>query len=176
MFAKKDSTFLKAYLKEIYKYWEWKKINYDYRDYPEFKKYDLKSKSFLNEYHVHYSIYHLTLYKYPEIHKQIASQSIHMIGKENASQHGPYAFTDLFARGDGYGSASPDKLMYALIDEVVCDYKGKEVTLSHRKALIEEMELVIIPGYLRKSIEGKLTALSCVSELSGCFKYLYRLA
>lgn len=173
LFAKKGSSFLEVYLKEIYRYWEWKKVRYDYRDYPEFRKYHLNSKSFLNEYHVHYSIYHLMIYKYPKLHAQIESQSIHMIGKENSILHGPYAFTDLFAREGGYSSASTEKLLRAFTDEVVCDYKGNELTLNHRKSILEKMDLIIIPRYLRRGIEQKLVGLSSPIELAGCFDCLY---
>lgn len=174
LFAKKGSKFIQMYLKEIYKYWEWKKEQYDYRDYPDFRKYHLNSKSFLNEYHVHYSIYHLMLSKYPELHSQIECQSIHMIGKENSILHGPYAFTDLFARGNGYSSASTEKLLKAFTEDIVCDYQGNELTLNQRKSVLRNMDLVIIPGYLRKSIERKLVGLSCPKELGGCFKFLYK--
>lgn len=173
LFAEKGSSFLEVYLKEIYKYWEWKKERYDYRNYPDFKKYHLNSKSFSNEYHVHYSIYHLMIYKYPELQIQIESQSIHMIGKEESILHGPYAFTDLFAREDGYSTASTEKLLQAFTDEVVCDYKGNELTLNYRKSILEKMDLIIIPSYLRKSIEQKLEGLSCPTELGGCFDCLY---
>lgn len=80
--------------------------------------------------------------------------------------------TCLLERG-GYSSASTEKLLRAFTDEVVCDYKGNELTLNHRKSILEKMDLIIIPRYLRRGIEQKLVGLSSPIELAGCFDCLY---
>ena len=99
LYAKQNSNILRIFNSEIDKYWKWKTSDKNYIDYPPFREYGLGQNSFLNEYHVHYSIYHLIITRQPELLEEVVVQSMHRSGKETALRHGPYAISDIFCRG-----------------------------------------------------------------------------
>ena len=154
LYANKSSRVLQALNEEIDKYWQWKSVDKDYRDYPPFKEFGLKEISFLNEYHIHYSIYHLIITRQPELLSEILVESMHMTGKEESKAHGPYALTDLFCRGDSaYEPASADSLLQCFLEGELESCHGVPTSLGDRINISKEMDLIKIPGYLRVSLE-----------------------
>lgn len=173
LYAKKNSLFLKYFNIEIDRYWNWKSSAKSYRDYPCFLRANLQEVSFLNEYHVHYSIYHLILTTNPELHKHILTQSIHMRHKENSVKNGPNTLTDTFCRGfSGYESGKPVKLLECFKGGLVEKFDGTLTTLAERAEIIEDMELISIPGYMRKSLEAEFTEEQDYSDEQSLYSYI----
>lgn len=155
IFAKRNSSLLCEFNYEIDQYWRWKTYAKKYLSYPPFVKYKLKPISFLNEYHIHYSILHLILTRNKKLAKKITTQSIHVAGKEKSTRNGPYSITDKFCRGKNmYGSANPDKMLSFFTDDCISDY-CKDFNFHDRENFINSMDLIIIPGYLRKKLKKK---------------------
>lgn len=162
--GKRQSAFLRELNHEIDQYWLWKTKTRDYRDYPPFKRFKLQGVSFLNEYHVHYSLLHLVLTRTPALASKIQTQSIHAIGKENSLSHGPYALTDIFCRGKSrYEPANPKKMLEFFVKN---DFEKKI-------ELLKKMDLVIIPSYLRVELEKFFTSLDKVFG-NPLLSYIYR--
>ncbi|MCA2018629.1 hypothetical protein LDJ79_21115 [Vibrio tritonius] len=160
LYAKKKSNILQVFNREIDEYWKWKMPDKDYRDYPPFKEYGLGQISFLNEYHIHYSIFHLIITRQPELLSEILVQSMHMKGKETALTHGPYAITDLFCRGNtSYEPASSKRMLQCFIDWELDSWDGRLTTLEDRIDICKEIELLKIPAYLRCDLEQYFTCL-----------------
>ncbi len=160
LYAKQKSNILRIFNCEIDKYWEWKTSDKDYRDYPPFKEYGLGQISFLNEYHVHYSIYHLIITRQPELLGEVVVQSMHRRGKEAALTHGPYVITDIFCRGKtSYEPASPKKMLQCFIEGEMNTWDGISTSLNGRIDICQEVDLLVIPGYLRKDLEQEFTCL-----------------
>lgn len=161
LYAQKMSNVLRELNREIDKYWEWKTIDKDYRNYPPFRKFGLGQISFLNEYHVHYSIYHLILTRQPELQREIIVQSMHRKGKETAIAHGPYALSDIFCRGkSSYEPASPEKMLHCFVEGSMDTWDGVSTSLDERIGICQEIEFLVIPGYLRKELEQEFTCLA----------------
>ncbi|HHX8330433.1 hypothetical protein J4H63_19545 [Vibrio alginolyticus] len=160
LYAKKNSSILREFNREIDKYWLWKTCEKEYRDYPPFRKFGLGEVSFLNEYHVHYSIYHLILTRQPELQSEIVVQSMHRKDKETADSHGPYAISDLFCRGiSSYEPASPERMLRCFLEGGMDTCDGISTSLDERIGICQEMEFLVIPGYLRKGLEKEFTCL-----------------
>ncbi|EIT7126842.1 hypothetical protein V8073_004482 [Vibrio parahaemolyticus] len=160
LYAKQKSNILQVFNCEIDKYWKWKTPDKDYRDYPPFREYGLGQISFLNEYHVHYSIYHLIITRQPELLGEVVVQSMHKRGKETALTHGPYALSDIFCRGvTSYGPASPKKMLQCFVEGEVDTWDGISISLDGRIDICREIEFLVIPGYLRKELEAEFTCL-----------------
>ncbi|EKO3851163.1 hypothetical protein JZN62_000836 [Vibrio harveyi] len=160
LYAKKNSSILREFNREIDKYWLWKTCEKEYRDYPPFRKFGLGEVSFLNEYHVHYSIYHLILTRQPELQSEIVVQSMHRKDKETADSHGPYAISDLFCRGiSSYEPASPERMLRCFLEGSMDTCDGTSTSLDERIGICQEMEFLVIPGYLRKGLEKEFTCL-----------------
>jgi ADP-heptose:LPS heptosyltransferase len=158
LFAKKMSKVLQVFNREIDKYWKWKTSDKDYRDYPPFREYGLGQVSFLNEYHVHYSIYHLIITRQPELLGEVVVQSMHRRGKETALTHGPYAISDLFCRGrTSYEPASPKRMLQCFVEGEMDTWDGVSTSLEDRIDICHEIEFLVIPGYLRKGLEQDFT-------------------
>lgn len=175
LYAKKNSQFLKIFNKEIDKYWLWKKHNKNYKEYPNFKKY-LTTVSFLNEYHIHYTIFHYLITKNKKLLKFIITQSMHMKGKENSKLDGPYSVSDRFCRGStGYESANPHTLLKAFLRYDLKTFDGKTTTLSDRVKLFSEIDFLIIPGYMRVEIEEYFQKEEDYNTIESAYKYFYQL-
>lgn len=176
LYAKKNCKLLKIFNQEIDRYWKWKNINNTYKEYPLFKEFALTSVSFLNEYHVHYSIYHLIITRDKTLLNNLIVQSMHMKGKENSQEDGPYSISDRFCRDkDGYGSADPVKILNAFLDGNVKTNKGIVTTLKDRVEQFKKMDLIVIPGYMRIKIEKKFQYLEDFYDVNSCYKYFYQL-
>jgi hypothetical protein len=176
LFAKNNSQFLAAFIAEIEGYWVWKCKEKCYDQYPPFLENKLTKVSFLNEYHVHYSILHLTLAKDPTLVEHIISESIHMTGKGNSITDGPYGPIDRFARtAGGYGSGQPAKLLNAFLPGSVVDYAGLTTSLEDRLKLFLKTELILIPGYMRVEIARHFKTLDDYYNSESAYKYFYRL-
>lgn len=155
LFAKQNSQFLSTLNNEIDKYWNWKKKYLVYSDYPLFIKSNLTKVSLLNEYHIHYAIFQMLLTVDVSLLSHLATQSSHMLGKENAFADGPYSIQDRFCRGETrYESASPQKLLQALLPGNMTTYNGKITTLSDRIKIFMLSDLLSLPGYLRVGVEN----------------------
>jgi ADP-heptose:LPS heptosyltransferase len=175
LYAKKASRILEIFNKEIDKYWNWKTIDKDYRDYSPFKHYGLGDVSFLNEYHIHYSIYHLIITRQPELLSEVLVQSMHMKGKETSKRHGPYAISDLFCRGaSSYEPASPETMLQCFVDRNLNTNTGKTTSLEDRAEICNKIEFLVIPGYLRKLLEREFTCLSDFSSKKSLYSSFYR--
>lgn len=160
LYAKQDSNILRIFNCEIDKYWTWKTSDKDYMDYPPFREHDLDQISFLNEYHVHYSIYHLIITRQPELLGEVVVQSMHRSGKETALTHGPYTISDIFCRGKtSYEPASPKKMLQCFIEGDMDTWDDMSISLDGRINICQELELLVIPGYLRKDLEQEFTCL-----------------
>ncbi len=172
---KKMSNILQEFNREIDKYWEWKTFDKDYRDYPPFRKIGLGEISFLNEYHVHYSIYHLILTSQPELQREVIVQSMHRKGKETAITHGPYALSDLFCRGkSSYEPASPEKMLRCFVEGEVATWDGVTTSLKERAEICKEVELLVIPGYLRKALEQEFSSMNNFLDRPSLYQEFYR--
>ena len=175
LYAKKNANILQVFNREIDKYWNWKTHDKDYRDNPPFKEYGLGKISFLNEYHIHYSIYHLIITKQPELLKEIVVQSMHMRGKETALSHGPYAISDLFCRGNtSYQPALPNKMLQCFIEGEVEMWDGSYTSLKERIGICQDMDLLKIPAYLRKELEREFTHLDDFLNKKSLYYEFYR--
>jgi ADP-heptose:LPS heptosyltransferase len=175
IYAIKDSSLLKIINREIDKYWHWKTLAKFYTDYPPFLKANLQKISFLNEYHIHYSIYHLVLTTRPDLHKHIVTQSIHMKDKENSIKNGPNTLTDMFCRGNSaYESGRPDKLLECFKDGLVRKFDGTITTLADRAKIVEDMELISIPGYMRKELETEFTTDADYLDKQSLYSYMFK--
>lgn len=160
LYAKQNSNILRVFNCEIDKYWKWKTFDKNYMDYPPFKDYGLGQTSFLNEYHIHYSIYHLIITRQPELLKEVVVQSMHRRGKETALTHGPYAISDIFCRGTtSYEPASPKKMLQCFIEGHMDTWDGISTSLEDRINICQDVEFLVIPGYLRKELEKEFTCL-----------------
>ena len=177
LYAKKNTKILKIINKEIDSYWNWKDKNKDYKDYPLFKKYNLTAVSFLNEYHVHYSIFHLVVTRNNSLLDSISVQSIHMKGKENSVTDGPYAITDRFCRGESsYDSADPRKLFNAFLDGVLRTNELHDTNLKDRIKLFSKMDLIVIPGYMRVFIEKESQLFNEFFLTNPCYDFFYNIS
>lgn len=144
-------------------------------DYPPFRKYGLGQISFLNEYHVHYSIYHLIITRQPELLGEVVVQSMHRSGKETALTHGPYAMSDIFCRGKtSYEPASSKKMLQCFIEGDMDTWDGVSTSLEGRINICQEIELLKIPGYLRKELEQEFTCLNDYLEKKSLYHEFYR--
>ena len=176
LFAKKDSPFLKIFNAEIDDYWNWKTANLNYEAYPLFIQNKLTKISFLNEYHIHYSIYHLILKRYRWSHAHVITQSMHMRGKENSSVDGPYSVQDRFCRGvTTYEKASPHKLLKALLPGYLNTHDNHQTSLSDRILLFNESDILIFPGYLRTSLENYFEKIEDYYQKNSAFLYFYNI-
>jgi len=172
LFAKKDSKIVKALNYEIDKYWNWKTKTKTYTEYPLFKKYKLTKVSFLNEYHVHYTIFHMIITRDISLLNELLTQSIHMKGKENSLNDGAYAITDRFCRGNsGYDKANPKYLLKAFIKGNLKMYDGRITSLEDRIKLISKMDLIVIPGYLRVELEKYFKSIDDYKNIKSIYKY-----
>lgn len=175
LYAKKDSVLLKVLNNEIDRYWLWKTKNKDYRDYPLFKKTKLKSVSFLNEYHIHYTLFHMIITREESLLDNLVTQSMHMKGKENSKVDGPYSISDRFCRGvNGYGNADSKKLLNALIKGKVRMFNGTNTTLMDRISLFLEADLFVIPGYMRVELEKNFNNIESYNNVETAYQYFYR--
>jgi len=176
LYAKKDSILLKTLNEEIDMYWLWKTKNKNYKDYPPFKTYELTEVSFLNEYHVHYSLFHMIITRNKLLLTNLVTQSMHMMGKEKSTVDGPYSISDRFCRGaTGYDSAEPRKLLKAFLEGNVKMFNGQSTTLLDRIALFLKLDIIVIPGYMRVDLKKHFKTLEDYSEKETAYKYLYRL-
>ena len=174
LYAKKNNKLLKIFNKEIDKYWKWKNINNTYKEYPPFKEFNLTPVSFLNEYHVHYSIYHLIITRDKTLLDNLVVQSMHMKGKEDSQEDGPYSVSDRFCREkDGYGGAKPIKILNAFLEGDVQSNKEIITTLKDRVDMFLKMDLIVIPGYMRIEIEKKVQSFEDFYNIKSCYKYFY---
>ncbi len=172
LFAKKDSKIIKILNQEIDKYWYWKTKDKTYIDYPLFKKYKLTKVSFLNEYHVHYTIFHMIITRDKTLLDELLTQSIHMQGKENSIKDGAYAITDRFCRGNsGYEKANSKYLLKAFIKGNLKMFNGKITSLEDRIQLISKMDLIVIPGYLRVELEKYFKNIEDYKNIESIYKY-----
>ena len=175
LYAKKASPILKVFNKEIDRYWNWKNIEKNYNSYPLFINANLQEISFLNEYHIHYTIYHLIITIYPSLIDQVIVQSVHMKGKETSTKHGPYAISDMFCRGRStYESASPDKLFECFTDNDIKMFNGKITSLEERIEIFKDIELIKIPGYMRSRLEKEFTNIESYSDKESVYKLFYK--
>ena len=154
LFAKPHSPFLRLFNEEIDQYWSWKRKGLRYIDYPLFAQNKLAPVSFLNEYHVHYSIFQLLLTRDRSLLNHLVTQSMHMIGKENSCIDGPYSIQDRFCRGPTtYAAASPERLLLALFPGNLSSWDGTTTTLAERIKIFFTSDLLVFPGYIRTVIE-----------------------
>ncbi|HIF5545658.1 TPA: capsular polysaccharide synthesis protein [Vibrio parahaemolyticus] len=161
LYAKKNSNILQIFNREIDRYWKWKTSDKDYREYPPFREYGLGHISFLNEYHIHYSIYHLIITRQPGLLGEVEVQSMHRSGKETALTHGPYAISDLFCRGrTSYEPASSKIMLQCFIEGELDSWDGDSTSLDDRIDICREIELLKIPAYLRCELEQEFTCLN----------------
>jgi len=174
LFAKKHSKIIKIFNQEIDKFWEWKTTDKSYLEYPLFKKYKLKKVSFLNEYHIHYTIFHMIITRDTSLLKELITQSIHMKNKENSLNHGAYTLTDMFCRGKtNYDKADPKILLEVFLDKDL-EFKDKFITLKDRIKLIDKMELIVIPGYLRVELERYFRKKEDFQNLTSLYQYILK--
>lgn len=174
LFAKQKSNVLQIFNCEIDKYWKWKTSDRDYMDYPPFREYGLGKISFLNEYHVHYSIYHLIITRQPELLGEVVVQSMHRSGKETALTHGPYAMSDIFCRGKtSYEPASSKKMLQCFIEGDMDTWDGISTSLDGRIDICQEIEFLVIPGYLRKELEQEFTCLGDYLNKKSLYREFY---
>lgn len=174
LYARKDSELLKKFNYEIDLYWQWKTKEKNYKSYPEFKK--LTSVSFLNEYHIHYSIYHMIITREPKLLDLVETQSIHMKGKEEAVIDGPYAITDRFCRGKtSYERANSELLLKSLLPGNLNMFNEEKTTLQNRIELFKEMQLIVIPSYLRVEIEKVFTSRQRYEQIDSAYQFFYDL-
>jgi len=175
LFAKKDSKIIKILNQEIDKYWHWKTKDKTYIDYPLFKKYKLTKVSFLNEYHVHYTIFHMIVTRDILLLQELLTQSIHMQGKENSIKDGAYAITDRFCRGDSsYDRASPKYLLKAFTKGNLKMFNGTLTTLEDRIEIIAKMDLIVIPGYLRVELEKYFKNKEDYKNMKSIYSHIYK--
>ncbi len=175
LYAKKKSNILQIFNCEIDNYWSWKTSDKDYKDYPPFIEYGLGKISFLNEYHVHYSIYHLIITRQPELLGEIVVQSMHRCGKETAIIHGPYAISDIFCRGKtSYDPASSKKMLQCFIEGYLDTWDGISTSLDERIDICQGIELLKIPGYLRMDLEQEFACLNDYLEKKSLYHEFYR--
>ena len=86
---------------------------------------------------------------------QIENQSIHMVGKENATTDGPYSIQDRFCRGStGYAPASPQLLLQALLPGDMTAVDGRNTSLPERMKIFMVSDLLKFPGYVRVEVEN----------------------
>lgn len=176
LYSKKNCKLLKIFNQEIDRYWKWKNINNTYKEYPLFKEFGLTPVSFLNEYHVHYSIYHLIITRDKTLLDNLTVQSMHMKGKENSQEDGPYSISDRFCRDkDGYGSAEPIKILNTFLEGNVKTNTGITTSLEERIDIFSKMDLIVIPGYMRIEIEKRFQYLEDFYNVNSCYKYFYQL-
>ena len=154
LFAKPDSSFLHQFNMEVDNYWKWKTKDKIYTEYPLFLSNRLTKVSFLNEYHIHYSIYQMLITRDYSYHSNIVTQSIHMKNKEGAIFDGPYSVQDRFCRGaTGYGAATPGALLKVFKEKNISSNEGRYFDLYSRVQLFLDTEFLIFPGYLRTELE-----------------------
>lgn len=173
--AKNNSDFLYQLNREIDNYWKWKTKYKIYTDYPPFLSCGLTKTSFLNEYHIHYSIYQMLLTKDDLYHNSIITQSIHMKDKEGAIFDGPYSVQDRFCRGaTGYGAATPEALLQVFKEKIISSNEGRSFDFHSRVQLFLDTEFLIFPGYLRRDLEKSYIT---EEDYRRCpiFKYFYEL-
>jgi hypothetical protein len=176
LYAKKNSQLLKIFNNEIDAYWLWKERNKNYKEYPNFKKCNLTNVSFLNEYHIHYTIFHYLITQNKELLNFLSTQSIHMKGKENSKIDGAYSVSDRFCRGStGYESANPQTLLKAFLEGDLKTFDGKITNLSNRVKLFSEADLLAIPGYMRVEIEKYFQKKEDYNNIESAYKYFYQL-
>jgi hypothetical protein len=175
LFAKKDSKIIKILNQEIDKYWNWKTKNKTYIDYPLFEKYKLTKVSFLNEYHIHYTLFHMIITRNKTLLNELVTQSIHMKNKENSKTDGPYAITDRFCRGKScYDTANPKQLLKTFIKGDLEMFDSKITTLEDRINFISKMDLIVIPGYLRVELEKYFINIEDYKNIESIYKYTYK--
>ena len=176
LYAKKNSNIISIFNQEIDKYWFWKTKNKTYKEYPLFKQYKLASVSFLNEYHIHYTIFHLIITRDKTLLDDLVTQSMHMIGKENSIVDGPYSVFDRFCRGDsGYGSAKPERLLKAFLKGNLEMFNGKATTFIDRVELFLALDLIVIPGYMRVEIEKYFVNEENYKNVKSAYTYFYKI-
>lgn len=174
LYAKQNSNILQVFNNEIDSYWRWKTSDKDYREYPPFITYGLGKISFLNEYHIHYSIYHLIITRQPELLEEVEVQSMHRAGKETAISHGPYTLSDMFCRGSSsYEPASSIKMRQCFIEGNMDTYDGISTSLEDRIDICKEIELLKIPAYLRKGLEQEFTGIDDYLNKKSLFHEFY---
>ncbi|HIP11127.1 MAG TPA: hypothetical protein EYG73_00275 [Arcobacter sp.] len=175
LYAKRNSIILSIMNKEIDKYWLWKTKNKNYKEYPPFKKYKLTNVSFLNEYHIHYTIFHFVITRDETLLDSLVTQSMHMKGKENSVVDGPYSISDRFCRDSyGLGSAKPEHLLKAFLEGDLETFNGKITTLTDRIIIFSELDLIVIPGYMRVEIEKYFNSEEDYKKIESVYKCFYR--
>lgn len=176
LFSKIGSKIIKILNEEIDAYWNWKTIDKIYTEYPPFKKYGLTKVSFLNEYHVHYTIFHMIITRNKFLLNELLTKSIHMKGKESSQNDGPYALTDKFCRGNsGYDKANSELLLKTFL---CCDlrmYDGSIMSFSDRINMLSEMDLIVIPGYLRIDLMKYFKTLEDYKNIVSLYQYIYKI-
>jgi len=174
LYAKKNSILLKVLNNEIDRYWLWKSKDKDYRDYFLFKKTKLKSVSFLNEYHIHYTIFHMVITREQSLLDDLVTQSMHMVGKENSTIDGPYSISDRFCRGaSGYEKADPEKLLNALLKGNVRMFNGVNTTLMDRVRLFLKADIFVVPGYMRVELDKYFYNIDRYNYVETAYQYFY---
>lgn len=176
LFSKKNSKLLKIFNQEIDNYWLWKTKDKNYKNYQCFKDCHLTSVSFLNEYHIHYSIFHMIITRDNSLLSNLTVQSTHMNGKENSVTDGPYSISDRFCRGkNGYSSANPKLLLRAFLEGDLKMYSGVKMTLAARVAMFLQCDLFLIPGYMRVEIEKYFKSVEDYKNIESAYKYFYEI-
>jgi len=174
LYSKKNSKLLSIFNQEIDKYWLWKSKDNNYKDYPCFKEYNLTAISFLNEYHIHYSIFHMIITRDNSLLSHLTVQSIHMCGKENSLTDGPYSISDRFCRGEScYSAANPKLLLSAFLDGDLKMYNGVKTTLDSRVDMYLQGDLFSVPGYMRKEIENHFKSINDYKQIKSAYKHFY---
>ena len=175
LYAKHNSKIINILNKEIDKYWDWKTKQNNYAEYPLFKKYKLTKVSFLNEYHIHYTLFHMIISRDETLLDELVTQSIHMKDKRNSKIDGPYSVSDRFCRDSrGYGNASPKRLLKAFLQGNIAMHDGTMTTLDDRIKIFLQVDLIVIPGYMRVAIEKYFKSEEDYRNIESVYKYFYK--
>ncbi len=175
LYAKNNSRIINILNQEIDKYWAWKTKANRYKEYPLFRKYKLTKVSFLNEYHIHYTLFHMIITREKTLLDELVTQSIHMKGKENATIDGAYAITDRFCRGiSGYNKANPKQLLNAFIKGDLAMFDGRITNLEDRVKMFLQMDLIVIPGYLRVELKKYFKSKDNYKNIESVYQYFYK--
>jgi hypothetical protein len=110
----------------------------------------------------------------PKLLEEVVVQSMHKRGKETATTHGPYAISDIFCRGaTSYGPASPKKMLQCFVEGEVDTWDGISTSLDGRINICQELEFLVIPGYLRKKLEAEFTCLGDYLKKKSLYQKFY---
>lgn len=175
LFAKKNSLIIRILNREVDKYWSWKLKNLNYKEYPLFKKNKLTKVSFLNEYHIHYTLFHMIITRDKTLLDNLITQSMHMKGKEKSLFNGPYTVSDMFCRGSScYDSANPKQLLNAFLNADLKMFNNEVISFNDRMKIFLELDLIVIPGYMRVEIEKYFNSEDIYKNIESAYKYFYK--